>query len=175
MRTCEYGPTAEGALSDATTSLRVPVVACRRAEPGCAHKRRRAAHLQQPSLQRCVDAERAAVRGRCGAAPGTGEPQACQHDKCKACTRAGGAESCLLRRTTIVVRMRLQWRALSPAERRRRRWPYIGHLDTPTPSLRLSAYAGGVGPPPRSAAPGYACRLPRRRRSAACAAAAERR
>ena len=33
MHTCEYGPTAEGALSDATTSFLVPALACRRAEP----------------------------------------------------------------------------------------------------------------------------------------------
>ena len=34
VHTCEYGPTAEGALSDATTSFRVPALACRRAELG---------------------------------------------------------------------------------------------------------------------------------------------
>lgn len=39
-RTCEYGPTAEGALSDATTSFFVPVCAsaCRRR--GCTHAER---------------------------------------------------------------------------------------------------------------------------------------
>ena len=85
------------------------------------------------------------------------------------------AVRCVVRTTIASSPMR----ALSPAERvassLRRCAVHRTYLDIPTPSLRLSAYAGGVGPPPRSAAPGYACRLPRRRRSAACAAAAERR